>query len=58
MAKVYGGIKSMLDKAAAKKFKDSTNDCEESKEDPSVSLGQGGGLLCVSVIALTQTYLS
>merc|ERR1711865_804749 len=43
MAKVYGGIKSMLDKAAAKKFKDSTNDCEESKEDPSVSLGQGGG---------------
>ena len=43
MAKVYGGIKSMLDKAAAKKSKDSTNDFEESKEDSSVSLGQDRG---------------
>lgn len=43
MAKVYGGIKSMLDKAAAKKFKDSTNDFEESKEDSSASLGQERG---------------
>lgn len=43
MAKVYGGIKSMLDKATVKKFKDSTNDFEESKEDSSVSLGQERG---------------
>ena len=43
MAKVYGGIKSMLDKAAAKKSKDSTTDFEESKEDSSVSLGQDRG---------------
>lgn len=43
MAKVYGGIKSMLDKAASKKFKDSTNDLEESKEDSSASQGQERG---------------
>lgn len=43
MAKVYGGIKSMLDKVAAKKSKDSSTDFEESKDDSSPSLGQDRG---------------
>ena len=44
MAKVYGGIKSMLDKATTKnKLKDSANDFEESKEESSASFGQEKG---------------
>lgn len=45
MAKVYGGIKSMLDKATAKgKFKDSANEFEESKDDSQVNSSQDRGL--------------
>ena len=45
MAKVYGGIKSMLDKVAAKKSSKDTSsmDFEESKDDSSPSIGQEKG---------------
>lgn len=44
MARVYGGIQSMLDKVVAKKSKESSNGfIEESKDDSSQSFGQEKG---------------